>query len=97
MKHKLAKTKRFTNIFDGFHLDVYAGTGGLRNFTVTNLKTYAMNRGNKGLIRYLGGVGVLTGLAAGSVLTDFGTHFIGGVIKTVKQAIVPRCDDSDLE
>lgn len=84
IKKSVAKSKRFNNILDGYHLDVYAGTQGLQNFTVDNLKSYAKNRGNKGLIHYTFGTLARAGLALGGAGLNLGAHLIGGTFKALK-------------
>lgn len=76
-------SKRKLDLLDGFHLDIYSGTGGLRGYTWNNLKNYANNKGNKGLLHFTGGV-LGRGLLAGAGLAiDLGAHVAGSVFKGV--------------
>lgn len=93
MKRNLATSKRFFNFSDGYKINIYAGTNGLQNYMFSNLKNYAYNRGNKGTIRYVGGVTIRAGLAAVSGVVNFGTHLVGAVINTFKDAMTDVSQD----
>lgn len=83
-KRSLARGKHFDNLFDGLEFDLYGGTGAVRQWTANNFREYANSRGNKGLLRYCGGMlarGVVMG--AGFV-PDVVAHLGGGIIKGIK-------------
>lgn len=76
--------RRWNGIMDGFTLDVYKGTNAVQKYTVGNVCEYATHRGNKGLLRFTGGVLVRGALATAGVAVNASTHLIGGIIKGVK-------------
>lgn len=83
MKKRLAKGKHFDNLFDGFEFDLYAGTGGIRSWTANNFRNYANSRGNKGLLRYICGMGALGTVAVAGFIPDAVAHLGGGLIKGI--------------
>lgn len=92
-KRKEANRVKWNGIFDGYKIDVYSGTNSFQSFAFNNLKNYASNRNNKGLLRYLLGIGGRAGVATFAGATNLGVHLIGGVFKGIakgfKQAVTP--------
>lgn len=99
IKESVVRQKKFLNIMDGYKFDIYAGTNGLQDYTFTNLKNYATNRGSKGIVRFCGGVLTRTALAASAGTLNLSMHLLGGVKNAVtqvfKDAMTP-VDDGDL-
>lgn len=90
MKKSLAKVKRNMVFSDGYKINVYDATNGVQDYMFGNLKTYAMNRGNKGLFRFCLGTTVRAGLAGVSGIVNASTHLLGGVFQVLKE----MCTDS---
>lgn len=89
VKQKISIAKRFWNFEDGYKLNVLGATNGLQNYTFTNLKNYATNRGNKGIFRFCCGTvarGVLAGTAG---VTNLGAHLVRGVVNVFRDATIP--------
>lgn len=93
MKKNLAKHKRFFNFSDGYKLNIYNGTNGLQNYMFTNLKNYAYDKGNKGTMKYAGGVVVRTGLALAAGALNLGTHVVGAIWQFGKQLFTDATTD----
>lgn len=93
VKNKIGRGVAVLNLLDGLNVNIYKGTEGVQNYMVSNLKTYAMNRGNKGVLQFTGGVVARTGLAVGAITVNTGTHLIGGTLKAIgkvfKDAMTP--------
>ena len=89
IKEKVATSKRFMNFSDGYKINVYANTNGLQNYTFTNLKNYATNRGNKGLFHFCCGTVVRAGLAGIAGAVNLGAHIIGGIKNVLVTATTP--------
>ena len=81
IKERLKREKVSVAMSDGYKINVYAGTNGLQNYMFSNLKNYATNRGNKGIIRFCCGTVVRAGLASASGILNLGVHLIGGAVK----------------
>lgn len=99
IKKKVATTKRFSNLYDGYQLNVCGATRSFQNFGINSLKNYATNRGNKGFIRYAFGTTARLGLATVGVATNFATHTvraIGRLIKDVVKDSTTPIEDSDI-
>lgn len=90
MKKSLAKVKRNMVFSDGYKINVYNATNGLQDYMFGSLKTYATNRGNKGLFRFCVGTAVRAGLAGVSGILNAGTHLLGGAFQVLKE----MCTDS---
>lgn len=83
-KQELTNKRRWNGIFDGYTLDVYKGTSAVQSYTVRNFCEYATHRGDKGLLRFVGGTLVRGTLAVAGTAVNAGTHLIGGVVKGIK-------------
>lgn len=97
IKKKLNITKRFINHMDGYKLNVFAGTNGLQSYMFSNLCNYAVNRGNKGLIRFCCGTMVRAGLAVTSGVLNLGVHVVGSACKTAAGVICEAVRDKRLQ
>lgn len=95
IKKKVATSKRFSNLYDGYQLNICGATRSFQNFGINSLKNYATNRGNKGFIRYAFGTTARLGLAAVGVATNFLTHTVRAIGRLIKDATT-SIDDSDL-
>lgn len=89
VKKKLATHKRFHLFADGYKLNILENTSSLASWTFGNMKTYATNRGNKNLFVYCGGVLARASLAGAAGILSLGTHLIGGIAGTIKEAMTP--------
>ena len=87
-KKSLAKGKHFDNLFDGFEFSLYGGTGSIRSWTANNFRNYANSRGNKGLFRYLCGLGAYGAVAVAGFMPDAVAHLGGGLLKGLGRGIV---------
>jgi hypothetical protein len=93
IKEKVSVSKRFMNFSDGYKINVYANTNGLQNYTFTNLKNYATNRGNKGLFHFCCGTVARAGLAGIAGAVNLGAHIIGGIKNVLVTATTPVSED----
>lgn len=89
VKKKLAAHKRFSLFSDGYKLEVCKNTNAFADWTFGNMKTYASNRGNKGLFRYCGGVLTRGVLALGATGVNLITHLAGGIRDAFREATTP--------
>lgn len=89
VKKKLATHKRFSLFADGYKLNVMQNTSDLSSWTFNNLKNYANNRGNKNVFWYCGGIIARSAVAGVAGVVNLGTHLIGGIASTIKQAMTP--------
>lgn len=87
IKRSIRRNRKFLNLFDGYKLDVYAGTSAFQDWTCGNLRNYATNRGDKGIFRYLGGVCTRGIVATAGLALNAGVHVMGGIAKTVKAVL----------
>lgn len=85
------KEKLRNRLLTGFKLDVVGGSDSIRSFTSDSLKNYAKNRGDKGLLRYGGGILARSGLAFAGLVQNFGCHLIRNIknIVTGNEETVP--------
>ena len=88
VKEEIAKHKHFMNLGDGYELKsgFLNGTNSFQSWTVNNLKNYANSRGNKSLFHFAGGLVGRTLMATVGVGLNLGTHLIGGIINTFRDA-----------
>lgn len=86
VKEKIATHKRFTNMSDSLKLDVYECTGALQALAFNNLRSYVRNKGNRGIIRLLGGVALRGAVAGGAGVLNLGVHLVGSVCEAFKDA-----------
>lgn len=84
VKKKISVFKHFKNFEDGYKFSLYNGTNSLQSYTVNNFKNYANNRGDKGWLRFTGGVLVRGTLAAVGLGVNGIAHLAGGVFNTLK-------------
>lgn len=89
VKRKLATHKRFSLFSDGYKLEVCKNTSSFADWTFGNMKTYACNRGDRGLFRYCGGVVTRAGLAGVAGVINLGTHLVGGIRNAFREAMTP--------
>lgn len=89
VKKKLSNHKRFSLFADGYKLNIMQGTDSVAGWTLGNLKNYANNRGNKGLLRYCSGVIARAGLFGVAGVVNLGTHLVGGIRNAFKEAMTP--------
>lgn len=95
LKKKLATHKRHAFFSDGYKLNVMQHTNDFNSWTFNNMKNYAVNRGNKNLFIYLGGLSARGVVAAGAGILNLGTHLVGGIASVIKEAMTP-VDPSDV-
>lgn len=87
IERDISTKRHFMNFSDGYKIDIYANTNGFQNYTFGNLKNYATNRGNKGLLRFTGGVFARAGIAAVGGVLNAGVHLVGGVFQMLKGSV----------
>lgn len=83
--------------FDAMYTQCYEKVGntlgGVRGWTVNNLKDYANNRGNKGIFKYTGGLLARAGVSAVAGTVELGVKGVGyllrGIGRTLKDATTP--------
>lgn len=93
MKKNLATSKRFFNFSDGYKLNIYNGTNAIQSYMLSNLKSYAYNRGNKSTMQYVGGVAVRAGLAGVTGVLNLGVHLVGAVAKSFVDVLTGNNQD----
>lgn len=86
MQRNLGRQKRNFNILGGYKLNVCAGTSWLQDWSTNNLKTYMTSRGDKGILRFTGGVIARGGIALISTVANAASHVTKGVFSVVKEA-----------
>lgn len=87
LSDNLSVEKRGLNIMDGYTINVYSNTSALESWSWSNLRNYAKNRGNKGILRYSIGCVSRLLLSSGSSVINAGAHLLGGTFKVLKQAL----------
>ena len=85
VKKKISMFKHFKNFEDGYKFSVLSGTNSLQAYTVNNFKNYANNRGDKGWLKFTGGVLVRGALAGVGLGINGIAHLAKGVFNTVKE------------
>ena len=85
MQSKLGKQKRSMNIIGGYKLNVCAGTNWLQDWSTGNLKTYMTSRGDKGILRFTGGVIARGGIALIGTTVNAAAHVTKGVFTAIKE------------
>lgn len=69
---------------DGWKPDFYGATDGMQTWSVENIKRYATNRGDKGIIRWGLGLTIRTLPVVAFTAVNLGTHIFGWGAKKVK-------------
>lgn len=95
LKKRVADHKRHALFSDGYRLEICKGTSMASKWMVGNLKSYATNRGNKGIFRFCGGVAARLAGSAFLGLINRGTHLVGGIRDVFREASTP-VDESDV-
>jgi hypothetical protein len=85
MQRNLGKQKRSFNIMGGYKLNVCSGTSWLQDWSTGNLKTYMTSRGDKGILRFTGGVIARGGIALIGTTLNATAHVTKGVFSAVKE------------
>lgn len=96
IKHVEEEAHRYGR-FDAMYTQCYEKVGntlgGVRGWTVNNLKDYANNRGNKGIFKYTGGLLARAGVSAVAGTVELGVKGVGyllrGIGRTLKDATTP--------
>ena len=89
IKQKVATSKRFLTFSDNYKVNIYGISNGIQDYMFNNLKTYANNRGNKGLFRFCCGTLARAGLTGVAGVLNFGAHLGGAIIQTIKHSFTP--------
>lgn len=100
LQRNLGKQKRSFNIMSGYKLNVCAGTNWLQDWSTNNLKTYMTTRGDKGILRFTGGVIGRGAIALVSTTANAASHLTKGVFSGVKEflkASFETVKESDLK
>lgn len=84
---------RFDAMYTRCYEKVGSTLGGVRGWSVNNLKDYANNRGNKGIFKYTFGLLGRTAVAGVAGVTELGVKSAGyllrGIGRTLKDALTP--------
>lgn len=100
MQHNLGRQKRNFNIMGGYKLNVCAGTNWLQDWSTNNLKSYMTTRGDKGILRFTGGVIGRGAIALVSTTANAAVHVTKGLFSVVKEtfkAATTPITESDLK
>lgn len=88
-KETVKREKRKFNLLNGYHANVCAGTQAIQDFAFSSVANYAMNRGEKGFLRYSIGTVARGGFAVVAGVTNFGTHLVKGIFNALKDGMTP--------
>ena len=85
-KECIARGHRSINLTQGFNLNVCENTGRFQTWSFNNLRNYAVNRGDKGILRYMFGIGTRGMIATAGTAVNISTNLIKNVVDMFKYA-----------
>lgn len=85
-KECIARGHRSINLTQGFNLNVCENTGRFQSWSFNNLRNYAVNRGDKGILRYMFGIGTRGMIATAGTAVNISTNLIKNVVDMFKYA-----------
>lgn len=78
VEESIDRHSRVSEIYNNF---IIGNASSFRGWTFNNLKTYACNRGDKGFLRYSGGVLARGGMSLAAGVGELGLRGVGAVVK----------------
>ena len=86
IKERVRGERQHVALLNGMKHDICGGTQGIQDYFFKSVRDYATNRGDKGFLRFAGGVMARVGASAVAATVNLGTHLVAGVGKTIKEA-----------
>lgn len=87
MEYKAHQNTYFYDKCEKYYNATFNSTKAVRQWGVGNLVNYAQNRGDKGVLRYTGGLAVRTAVATGLAIPEAVTRVTGGLIGGIKSTL----------